>query len=412
MNIDIPVYNLPEISGSSDIIVVMMKDGLLPEEPWEGLTQWQREEFWTLACSGMMIQRAGWAGYIIICPRGVGEEILETAQTLASVECIPDNSALSAGLQLIPASDCSSSVLFFSRQGTDSPPVELPLRSSRWLERESDTLMVNSPEDQNAFFWTDFPDSIPLSSAAWRGTGTEIIPTGNTSVNMAFTCVHGNVPSNLSGIQIEQHGLDTQYMETWGCAISAVENLIVNLYPVRDDSEHLLWIRGNGTENPRRTSPSPLPPSSTRYRVEMPLQLEDEYHFRDFDASIIPNVISIELPGRLSNSQRGPVMKSVLERIIGRDVLSGFEDEILFDVQCSIMGDVSIWMINADGTVIQDTIKSEILENLRNSILVPPGRLMIENALVRASFFEGRLMDEIGVREVSMELMNILYPEQ
>jgi hypothetical protein len=412
MNIDIPVYNLPEISGSSDIIVVMMKDGLLPEEPWEGLTQWQREEFWTLACSGMMIQRAGWAGYIIICPRGVGEEILETARSLASVECIPDNSALSAGLQLIPVSDCSSSVLFFSQQGTDSAPVELPLRSSRWLEREADTLMVNSPENQNAFFWTDFPESIPLSSAAWRGTGTEVVPSGNTSVNMAFTCVHGNVPSNLSGIQIEQHGLDTQYMETWGGAISAVEDLIVNLYPMREDSEHLLWIRGNGTMKPQRTSPSPLPPPSAQYQVEMPLQLEDEYPFKDFDASIIPNAINLELPGRLSNPHRGPVVKSVLERIIGRDVLSGFENEILFDVQCSVMGDVSIWLINADGTAIQDTIKSEILENLRNSILVPPGRIMIENASVRASFFEGALMDTIGVREVSMELMNILYPDQ
>jgi len=76
------------------------------------------------------------------------------------------------------------------------------------------------------------------------------------------------------------------------------------------------------------------------------------------------------------------------------------------------MGDVSIWMINTDGTAIQDTLKSKVLVELRNSILVPPGRLMIENALVRASFFEGMMMDEIGVREVSMELMNILYPDQ
>lgn len=412
MNIGTPVYDLPEISGSSDIIVVMMKDGLLPEEPWEGLTQWQREEFWTLACSGMMIQRAGWAGYIIICPNGVGVEILETARSLASVECIPDNSALSAGLQLIPVSDCSSSVLFFSQQGTDSPPLELPLRSSRWLEREADTLMVNSPENQNAFFWTDYPEAIPLFSAAWRGTGTEVVPSGNTSVNMAFTCVHGNVPSNLSGIQIEPHRLDTHYMETWGGAISAVEDLIVNLYPIRDDSEHLLWIRGNGTTKPQRTSPSPLPPPSSQYRVETPLQPEGEYPFSDFDASTIPNAVNIQLPGRLSNPQRGPVMKSVLERIIGRDVLSRFEDRILFDVQYSIMGDVSIWMINTDGTAIQDTLKSKVLVELRNSILVPPGRLMIENALVRASFFEGMMMDEIGVREVSMELMNILYPDQ
>ena len=412
LNISTPVYNLPAISGSSDIIVVMMQDGLLPEEPWEGLSQWQREEFWAFACSGMMIQRAGWSGYMIICPRGIGEEILDTAKSLASVEGIIDNSSLSAGLQLIPASECSSTVLFFSDQGFDSPPTELPLRSSRWLEGEPDTLMVNSPSEGTAFFWTDLPDSSNLSSAAWRGTGIETVPTGETSVMLAYTCVHGSVPSNLSGIRIEPHNLDAYYMETWGTAISAVESMIADLYPVRNDSEHLLWIRGSGTEKPWRTSPSPLPPPSAHYQVEMPVQPEGDHPFRDFDASTIPNTVRIDLPGRLLNPQRGPVIESILERIIARDVIPEFEDEIHFDAKCGIAGDVSIWLINVDGTEVTETVKSEVLEKLRNSILVPPGRYMISNALTRASLLEGMILDTIGVREVSMELMNILYPDQ
>ncbi len=409
---DTPVYNLPAISGSSDIIVVMMKDGLLPEEPWDGITQRQSEEFWALACSGMMIQRAGWSGYVIICPIGVGGEILETARTLASAGGIPDNSALSAGLGLVPVSDCPSTVLLFSREGTDSPPVELPLRSSQWLELGADTLMINHPEEVTSFFWTDFPDSLALSSATWRGTGTETVPAGDASVNLAFTCVHGSVPSNLFGIRIEPNPLDTSFMETWGRAISSVENMIVNLYPLREDSGHLLWIRGNGTENPWRTSPSPLPPPSATVKIEMPVQPEAEYPFNDFNASAVPNAVEIQLPGRLSNPQRGPVMESVLYRIISRDVLSEFDKEILFEVQSDILGNISIWLVSADGSVLQDSVRSEVLDKLRNAILVPPGKLLIENAMVRASLIEGSTMDTVGVREVSIELMNILYPDR
>ncbi|MCD4701181.1 MAG: hypothetical protein K8S24_04910 [Candidatus Aegiribacteria sp.] len=411
-NIGVPVYNLPATSVSSDIIVVMMENGLLPEEPWEGITPWQREEFWSLACSGMMIQRAGWSGYIIICPSGAGGEILETALTLASAECVPDNSALRAGLQLAPVSDCSSTVLLFSSRGNDTLPDNLPLRTSQWLSLEADTLMVNSPEEGNAFFWTDFPDSIDLLSAAWRGVGTEIVPAGSASVKLAFTCVHGSVPSNLSGINIEPHLLDTHYMETWGRAISSVESLIVDLYPLREDSDHLLWIRGNGTEKPWRTSPSPLPPPSARYQVEMTMHPIAEHPLRDFNASNIPFAVEIKLPGCLSDPQRGPVMKAILERIIGRDVLSGFENEIHFDVEYDIMGKVSIWLINGDGSAIQDTHRSEVFERLRNSILVPPGNTLISNAVVRASYLEGEPLDSIGVRDVSMELMNIVYPDQ
>jgi hypothetical protein len=412
LNTGTPVYNLPSTTGSSDIIVVMMEDGLLPAEPWEGITPWQREEFWSLACSGMMIQRAGWAGYIIICPRGTGEEILETALTLASTQCIQDNSALRAGLELVPAADCSSTVLLFSSGGTDSAPDRLPLRTSGWLSLAGDTIMVNSPEEGNAFFWTDFPDSVQLFSAAWRGIGTEVVPAGSTSVHLAFTCVHGSVPSNLSGINTEPHVLDEHYMETWGRAISYVENIIVDIYPLQEDSSHLLWIRGNGTDKPWRTSPSPLPPPSARYQVEMLNHPLEGHPLRDFNASNIPYAVKIELPGYLSNPQRGPVMKAILERIIGRDVLSGFENEIHFDVECGIMGDVSIWLINGDGSAIQDAHRSEVFERLRNSILVPPGITLIGNAVVRASYLEGQQLDSIGVREVSMELMNILYPDQ
>ncbi len=408
----VPVYNLPAVSESADILVVMMEDGLLPVEPWEGISQLQREEFWSLACSGMMIQRAGWSGYVIVTPVNLADEILETAIALAGAECITDNSALSTGLQLSPVSDCSSVVLMFTSEGEDAIPEVLPLRTSRWLSLEGDTMMVNSAVEGNSFFWTDFPDSLSLSSASWRGTGTEIVPAGDFSVNLAFSCVHGGIPSNLADISITPHELDSYYVETWGAGVSAVENLILGIYPLREDSEHLLWIRGSGTGEPWRTSPSPLPPPAALYQIDMPDVQTEEHPLRSFDASKIPDAVELQLPGRLSNPLYAPVMESVLERIIGRDVLSEFEDEIHYDVHCSVSGEVSIWLINGDGTSIHDSHKSEIHEMLRHSILVPPGRTLIGNAVVRASCLEGEPLDSIGVREVSMELMNILYPDQ
>jgi hypothetical protein len=412
LNIETPVYNLPAVSASCDIIVVMMQDGLLPEEPWEGMSTLQREKFWSLACSGMMLQRAGWSGYIILCPSGIGTEFLETAVALASAECQPDNSALSSGLQLLPASDCSSIVILFSSGGSDPQPVELPLRTSRWLEQDGDTLIVNSPEQENSFFWTDHPDPGSLASAAWRGTGSEAVPTGSTSVELAFTCAHGNVPSNLSCISIEPHELDAYYADTWGSAVNAVEGIITDIYPPTEDSNHLLWIRGSGTQKPWRTSPSPVPPPSVLYQIEMPEEAAPENPLNQFDASSIPGAVEIELPGRLAYPQRGPVMESILERIISRDVLSGSEDEIHFEVQCGTMGNVSIWLVNSNGTEIQEARKSEILERLRNTVLVPPGGFLIGNAVLRASYIEGEEIAPLGVREVSMELMNILYPDQ
>jgi len=406
------VYDLPPVTDSADIIVVMMKDGLLPEEPWEGMTSYQREEFWTLACSGMMIQRAGWAGYLIICPLGTGQQLLETATVLASAEGMPDNSALSRGLELVPVSDCSSAVIIFSREGSGQFPAELPLRASAWLEDEPDTLMIQSPVEGNAFFWTGHPGEVDLSPAAWRGTGEELVPSGEASVKLSFTCVHGSVPSNLLGIAVEPHPLDRQYMSTWGSGFAAVDSLISAIYPVRPDSDHLLWIRGDDVGRPWRTAPSPLPPPSASYSVTMPSEPEGEYPLRDFNASSIPNAVSISLPGRLDRLSMAPVLEAVLERVIGRDLHSDTGENLHFDVEVGTSGEVSIWLIGDQGDVPGDDCVSQLDDILRNSLLVPPGSTLIGNAVTRASYLEGEPVDSVGVREVSMELMNILYPEQ
>lgn len=407
----IPVHNLPPVSEDSDVIVVMMRDGLLPEEPWEGMTTYQREEFWTLACSGMMVQRAAWAGYLIICPAGIGDVVIGTALALASAEGVPDTSALSSGLRLHPVSDSPSTVLHFSRGGADPPPSELPVRASTWLGEGPDTLIISSPEEGNAFFWSGDHDGPELSIAAWRGTGTELVPTSDGSLQLAFTCVHGGVPSNLASISVEPHPLDGYYMNTWGRAFSAVDNIIAQGHPVREGSGHLLWIRGDGTGRPWRTAPSPLPPPSAYYTVGMPLEPSGEHPLRELNASSVPNASVVRLPGRLIDPDRGPLLKAVLERIIGRDLHPGSGGNVHFDVEYDREGHVSIWLIGEDGHPVPDGLLAEVHEILRNSVLVPPGRSLVRNAAVRASYLVGEVLEPVGVRTVSVELMSLLYPE-
>lgn len=406
-----PVHNLPPLTDSAEIIVVMMEDGLLPREPWEGMTSYQKEEFWTLACSGMMVQRAGWSGYVIICPPGTGEHMMGSALALASADGAADNSALRSGLQLSPSTACSSTVILFSEDGLDPNPDSLPLRKSVWLAGEPDTMMVSSSEEGNAFFWTGHAPKGSLAPAAWRGTGSELVPAGEGSVELSFTCVHGSAPSNLLGITVYPHPLDTVYMETWGRAFAAVDSLIASIYPGRDDSDHLLWIRGEGIGRPWRTAPSPLPPPSASYRVPRPVEPLEEHPLGGFSAAAIPNAVRVRLPGRFENPAMAPVLKAVLERMMGRELYAVSGESFHFDIECDISGTVSVWLVGEWGNPPDEDLVSRLEDILRISVLVPPGNTLIGNAVTRASFLEGGHVDSVGVREVSMELMNILYPQ-
>jgi hypothetical protein len=406
------VYSMPSICDSADIIVILMEDGLLPEEPWEGMTSYQREEFWSLGCSGMMIHRSAWSGYVIICPLGTGDEILETAVSLASAEGTRDNSSLASGLRLEPVSDCPSTVLQFSISGIDQAPSDLPLRYSEWLGGEPDTVMLTSDTEGNSFFWTGHDKEVDLSPAAWRGTGSELVPTGEGSVELAYTCVHGSVPSNLLSISLEPHEIDDIFAATWGAALGAVDSIIAGIHPLREDADHLLWIRGQGTGRPWRTAPSPTPPPSASYRVLVDLQPTVPSPLNAFSASAIPNALEVTLPGRFTDYSSGPVLEAVLDRMIGRNVHSDTGSGLNYEVRCGMDGSVSLWLVTADGESPDEECVSGVISALRNSLLVPPGNILIDNAVTRASFLEGRRQDSLGVREVSMELMNILYPQQ
>jgi hypothetical protein len=201
-------------------------------------------------------------------------------------------------------------------------------------------------------------------------------------------------------------------MATWGTALSAVDSLIASIYPRENDSDHLLWIRGQGVGRPWRTASSPLPPPSASFVVRPQESPQVPHPLGNIDPSEFPNAVQVQLPGRLSTPVCGPVIQAILERAIGRDLYTDFGEEVFFDVTWGLDGQVSIWLIPGPGEPLLEDCRASLDGTLRNSFLVPPGGILIRNAVTRASFLKGAEVDSMGVREVSMELMNILYPSE
>jgi len=408
------VTRLPALSDSCDIIVVMMEAGLLPQEAWQGISDYQREQFWSLACRGMMVERNGWAGYIILAPAGTGEVLMASAESLASAPGTPQQSVWRDGMGIIPMSDCPSVVLLFGPGGSDPAPTSLPLTSSLWLQGPPDTVIVESTQRGSSFFWTGLPDSVSLAASAWRGTGTEIVPSGDGSVKVAWSSVLGPVPSNLSSVSPEPHPMDASFMGTWGAALGAIDSLIASLLPLRDDPGHLLWVRGEGqgAMPPFRTAPSPPTPASVLHRFSMPEGWTGTAMAGRGDPSTIPGIERIELPGSLEDPELGQVISAVLERVLASGVIPLLPYDALFEVGYETDGRITVWLVAPGGAVLPDGAREMLLDGLRDAILLPPGETLIGNASVRASLLLGRTLEETPQNEVARELMHLVGSSQ
>jgi len=410
--VGVPVYHMPPVSAGEDIIIIMMEDGLLPGEPWAELIPETREEFWTFACHGMMVQRAAWSGYVILCPPGTGTLLLDVAMKLASAAVEPDTSILSTGLGLTPTSDCPSTVILFAPGGCDPPPPVLPLKRSAWLGGESDTTILVSDDLGSAFFWTGHPDDTDLSPAAWRGVGTEMVPVNEGSVRLAFSYGHGSVPSNLHYVTLQPHPMDTVFANTWRPAFAAADSLVAHLFPETDDDGHLLWIRGTGTGKPWRNASSPLPSPYSPCIVSPRSEPSGEYSMGVSFAGKLPGIREVALPGTVSSRETAPVIENILERHLILEFASMSERIPFFDVEIGEDGRGRVWILDDGGGGGRATTPdSRLLELLRKSLLVPPGTTLIKNASTRASFLEGRPLEPPGIPEVSMELLNLLRDE-
>jgi hypothetical protein len=404
------VTRLPALSDSCDVIVVLMEDGLLPQEAWQGTSNFQREEFWSLACRGMMVERNGWAGYIILAPVGVGEVLLVTAESLATEPGVPHPSVWHDGMGIIPLSDCPSTILLFGQGNSDPAPSSLPLTSSLWLQGPPDTLIVESTQRGSSFFWTGLPDSVSLSASAWRGTGTEIVPSGDGSVVVAWSSVLGPVPSNLSAVTLEPHPMDASFLRSWGAALAAVDSLIASMLPVRQDPGHLLWVRGEGEGSlpPFRTAPSPPTPASVLHPITMPEGWNGTAMAGKGDPSTIPGITGIELPGLMEDPSLGPVISAVLERVLASGVIPLLGFDALFEVGYDDDGRITVWLVAPGGATLPEGAREMLLNALRDALLIPPGERLIGNAAVRASLLLGRTLDATPQNEVARELMHLL----
>lgn len=403
------VYDLPRISDSCDVIVVMLEDGAVPEYPWDGITEYQREELWTFGCRGLMVERMGWSGYIILTPPGAGTEILETAGILADPVSTTPGGEAARWMDMDPVSGSGAVILHFSSNGTDTPPTELPLKSSGWLAGPEDTLMVQPTPARSTFLWTELPDSISLAHSAWRGTGTELVPVGEASVRLVFSMSLGSVPSNLNAVRSEPHPLDDSFMSGWGAAFAAVDSLISNIHPVVEDTGHLLWLRGGADSGvmPFSISTAPQPPASVLYEMTVPEGWTGISMPRQGDASQVPGVEMATLPGRLSDPGNGELMATVIERMMMQSVIPALGIDMSFDVEHDGAGKVTVWIMGQYGEELPAGTAGAVLDALKDASLVPPGVRLLGNAAVRTTLMTGMVVDPPAPNMVAGELLRL-----
>ncbi len=402
-------FSLPALSDSCDFLIIMLEDGAIPQEPWAGISDYQREELWSFGCRGLMVERMGWSGYIILTPPGTAGEILETAEILA----VPDSTSavgeVARWMELEQLSDCGPVILHFSSEGSSSLPVELPVRSSGWLAGPSDTLMIQSTNTRSTFCWTEFPDSVSLAHSAWRGTGTEVVPVGNASVRVAFSTALGSVPSSLHAVSTDSHPLDANFMGAWGAAFGAVDSLIALMYPVIEDTGHLLWLRGEASEGemPFFVSPAPQPPASVLFEMTIPDGWTGVPIPGPGDASRVPGVVMVTLPGQLSDPDRGDLMATILERIIARSVIPELGLDVYFDVEHDDSGKMILWLVGSNGNPLPEGATMNILDILREVSLIPPGVRFLNNAAVRTALMTGNPVASPAPNVVAGELLRL-----
>ncbi len=405
------VHRMPALSGSYDAVVVMTEDAMLPASAWEGLTPGWVERLWSWGCRGMMVQGVAWSGYVVLCPSGTGETLLEPALALASAPVSGEPSGWETALRLEPVG-CGPAVLLFSGDSSSAPPDSLPLRTSIFLGSGPDTLMMHVQAEGSAFFWTLGSNASPLSRAAWRGLRTSVVPAGEGSVALARSGALGGVPSNLASLDPGVHPWDTVYAATWGTVLSAVDTLVARLHPLSEEEGHLLWLRGSGSGDglSMRHAPAPNPPFSPAAEVDAPEGWTGEPMPDAGDLSGLPGAVPVQLPGSAGDAELIPLLASVLNRMVGSVVLPELPCDALFEVHGTGDGRLVLVLVPLEEAAPEDDIAGAALEALEEAVLVPPGETLIGNASVRTAILTGTGSDPPAPHRIGMALHMLMSP--
>jgi hypothetical protein len=409
---DEDAFSLPAVEGCPcDAVVLMLQDGLLPEKPWDGLSDSQREEFWTLGFRGVMVQRAAWAGYVICGAPGSAGRLLEFARSLSGPRQIPDASPVAQLLGLVPVSRCGPVVILFTDCCESHwPPDSLPLRMSNWLSAGVDTLVSSGDWGTSVFVFTVPGIGETCGTASWNGTGYQPLPLSSGSATVAVAPVLGGTPSDLGCISLESSG-DSSMTDPWRTVMETMDAVVRELAPPVYPGDNLVWLRGSGDGPPVplwTSTPSPPPPASARDRIEMPDLSGDPWNPAPPVGMSHPGVTSTPFPGAASGEVMAMIAAGMLERMIARDRSMLPADVSCFEVEPSADGTMILYLGWIGDVGSGYSVMSDVVEELAPLILSIQNPVVVHNSTVRASVRLGRVLAVPGEYGLSRELGTIL----
>lgn len=360
-------FHLPAGEGA-----VVMLSGI-PAEPWAALSTEQIEEMWTFGIEGYQVTRSGWSGYILRGPGGSRDIVTELCETLVADRTEPDSSLWSRTLQLIWNSNALPAY-YVAGDSLQGFPV-VPVRTSRWLEAGADTLILSLPVENTVLFWAGgYQGSFNL--AAWRGVGTEVVPSGSSWAGALVTSSIDGSPNDVINLEYAPAELDSWWGENWAPLLSLADSMVASQFSRgQEPVNSVLWIRGTGGERmePWKMIPSPTPEPVARYTVEprpgiVPLFSEP-----------VGGEMVLEMPGNAGSAARAAYAAALLERIVARMALPATG-------RCrgeySVTGEVRLHISGVDWTA-PETL-GIIMDELTPIIFTAPEGALMNNAAVRA----------------------------
>lgn len=367
------VLSLVSIQIPGEDCALVMLTGV-PAEPWASLSGQQLEEMWTYGIEGYQVTRSGWSGYMLRGPDGSAELLAGICATLAEDSIIPDSSLWARTMQLVWNSNALPDYLVME-DSISSFPV-MPVRNSRWLEAGADTLILSLPIDNTLMFWAGgYSGDFQLS--AWRGVGTEVIPSGTGSVAAVISWSLEGSPGDIISLEYTPAGLDQWWGETWAPVLAVADSVVAAQAASPSITQNsLVWIRGTGGSvlSPWKmvASPSPLPVAC--HEVEnlpgiIPL----------FETPELPGVLEVELPGNAGSASMAAYAAALLERIVARMALP---EGASVRSSYTPAGQVLLHFQGVSWTESQalDAIRDELIP----IIFTSPESALLNNAAVRA----------------------------
>ncbi len=385
----VPVYHLPPVSPDFDAIAVFMPGGLPPNNPWGGLSDGFRERFWTLGCRGFLMQRTAWCAYLALTPPGCAGLFIDEMASLGDSSVMTDTTVWAGILQLEPLDLTGALAVAWHETDAIEPPPFIPVRQSLWLAAGNDTLIANGPWSNSVFLWTPGDGEPSSNSAAWRGTGTEVVPTGGGgSVMIGVHTASGVTPAELGRVFDSGHPWDEVFAPDWGLLIGEIEGLVADFHPPEEGRHNLLWLKGAGSgrnQEPWKTIGIPGPPARARIRVSTP---EGLIPFPSPDA--LPEIEGIScttFPCIGATRSEILVFSGVFERILARGALPGIEGGVSVAVTPA-RDSVRVW-ITGDVDFGGEDPRAVFSRLLGPTALCPPESALVANAALRAFVMHG-----------------------